>query len=289
MPLVLQYTNIENTYPGKTAPTSAGDYNRDEIEYTDKKQVDPFRYNVYLATRYVHPLDHTIRRCRTTEKWYVRWYTRPVKEHDILTMSVRTFVQKYRPRLPVVNHNPDRNTTTTRTIEEVRTVGIRVHASIERHLNGYTHNSDGFDFVYRWLDRYMTSRPDVCPLRTEMMIRTDVSLSLAGVVDCILFDRRLSTNDVLYVDIIDWKVSSSICEDSPSFLLASLQLNTYKYILQRFYGKYPIDGKVYTTLHVQSMYIVVICTMTEKVTIYNVMDMQTVLESMCHTRIKDNV
>lgn len=123
--------------------------------------------------------------------------------------------------------------------------GTRMHENIEKFYNHCQVNDESIEYSYfqRFHERY---QEEFMAYRTEWMIY-DEELKLAGSIDIIFIDK----DENLYIG--DWKRSKEIkkipfgnkCSSNPiishipdcNFWHYSLQLNTYKGILERNYNK----------------------------------------------------
>ena len=122
--------------------------------------------------------------------------------------------------------------------------GTKLHYDIECYYNGFPQENDSVEYTY--FLNFIRAFPDLKPYRTEWMI-WDKELRLAGSIDMV-FENPDGT-----LLIYDWKRSKEIkkttrflkfsttecIEHLPdtNFWHYSLQLNTYKAILEKCYGK----------------------------------------------------
>ena len=118
-------------------------------------------------------------------------------------------------------------------------------AGIERFFNGYPRAATSTCFRVWWQD-YQARFPGILPLRTNMVVRSGARHRLLGVVDLVLLDRSSSSATRACVHLLDW---------SP--WQATRRLTLYQYLLETFYGHYPIDGVVYPALEVTRRAVVV--------------------------------
>jgi hypothetical protein len=177
----------------------------------------------YLATRYAHPLDCTIRYLPLTGRWYIRWYVKS-DTPCVDTVSVTTLVDRYvGPSVPSalclgqgLGH---------------RASGVDLHRTLEWFFNGY--GSPPMEFLV-WWDAYQTRFPGIRPLRTEMIVRSSIREKLIGVVDVVLLDTLASTPDSARVHLLDWKYTSHRTLGDTSLRKGALQLNMYQYLLETF-------------------------------------------------------
>lgn len=124
------------------------------------------------------------------------------------------------------------------------TAGTEMHLDIERYYNGLYVNNESVE--YKYFENFVQDCPGLKPYRTEWMI-WDNELKFAGSIDMV-FENIDGT-----LMIYDWKRSKEIqkypkwnkyshteCVNhlpDTNFWHYSLQLNTYKAILEKNYGK----------------------------------------------------
>ncbi len=128
--------------------------------------------------------------------------------------------------------------------DEAATAGTKLHYDIECYYNGVENNNDSIE--YQYFRNFVKDNPDLKPYRTEWMI-WDRELKFAGSIDMV-YENPDGT-----LMIYDWKRSKAI-KKTDTFLKFSttdciehipdtnywhysLQLNTYKAILEKCYGK----------------------------------------------------
>jgi len=115
---------------------------------------------------------------------------------------------------------------------------------------------------YQWFQRFVRDFPDLKPYRTEWMVYYE-ELKLSGSIDMI-FENPDGT-----IQIYDWKRCKEIVYESPygkssttpcishlpdtNFWHYSLQLNTYKTILEQKYDK-KVTGLYLVCLHPNNPY-----------------------------------
>lgn len=136
--------------------------------------------------------------------------------------------------------------------DEAASAGTAMHLDIERFYNGVPVTNDSCEYAYflRFHAYFQKARPDVKPYRTEWMI-WDNTLRFAGSIDMIY--ENLDGTLLIY----DWKRSKEIKKTNhwgasahtecishlpdTNFWHYSLQLNTYKALLERNYGKKVVE------------------------------------------------
>ena len=163
---------------------------------------------------------------------------------------------------------------------EASRAGTKMHYDIECYYNGNEVSNDSTEFAY--FMRFVADFPDLVPYRTEWMIY-DQNIKLAGSVD-MLFQNADGT-----LDIYDWKRCKDIKKTDSwgkfshnplidyipdtNYWHYSLQLNTYKFILERNYG-----------VVIQGMYLVCLHPNKESYQRMKVPDLQSEVSSLCDIR-----
>lgn len=134
-----------------------------------------------------------------------------------------------------------------KTRDEAAEAGTKMHYDIECYYNNNPVNNTSIEYVY--FTQFLESCPSLIPYRTEWMIYHE-DLQLAGSVDMVYEDPNSDDGTLM---IYDWKRSKEI-KKTDSFLKFSktecishlpdtnywhysLQLNTYKAIIEEKYGK----------------------------------------------------
>lgn len=132
--------------------------------------------------------------------------------------------------------------------------GTNMHFDIECYYNELEVTNDSIEFQY--FKKFVADFPDLKPYRTEWMVYYE-ELKLSGSIDMI-FENPDGT-----IQIYDWKRSQEIVYDTPfgraitpcishlpdtNYWHYSLQLNTYKKILEDKYGK-TVTGLYLVCLH----------------------------------------
>ena len=136
------------------------------------------------------------------------------------------------------------------------TAGTALHYDIECYYNGMDVMNDSVEYAY-FLE-FVSNNKDLVPYRTEWMI-WDAELRFAGSIDMVFVNECDGT-----LLIYDWKRSKEIRKTSPwskfshtecvshlpdtNFWHYSLQLNTYKALLEKNYGK-TVSGMALVCLH----------------------------------------
>ncbi len=138
--------------------------------------------------------------------------------------------------------------------------GTNMHYDIECFYNGLNVKNDSIE--YQWFQRFVKDHSELVPYRTEWMVYYE-ELKLSGSIDMI-FENPDGT-----LQIFDWKRCKEISYESPygktaltdcinhlpdtNFWHYSLQLNTYKTILEQKYGK-TITALYLVCLHPDNPY-----------------------------------
>ena len=128
--------------------------------------------------------------------------------------------------------------------KEASTAGTKLHLDIEHYYNNIPVNNDSIE--YKYFMNFVRDFPYLKPYRTEWMI-WDNELRFAGSIDMVYEN---SDGTLL---IYDWKRSKCINKTTPfmkfshtdcishipdvNFWHYSLQLNTYKALIEKNYGK----------------------------------------------------
>lgn len=128
--------------------------------------------------------------------------------------------------------------------EEAASAGTKLHYDIECYYNGYPQQNDSVE--YQYFLNFVEANKELVPYRTEWMI-WDKELRFAGSIDMV-YENPDGT-----LMIYDWKRSKEIkktdrflkfsttecIEHLPdtNFWHYSLQLNTYKALIEKNYGK----------------------------------------------------
>lgn len=131
--------------------------------------------------------------------------------------------------------------------DEAAKAGTKMHYDIECYYNNIPVDNSSIEFGY--FMNFVRDNPDLIPYRTEWMV-WDEELRLAGSIDMV-FQNKLDKSGSLM--IYDWKRSREIVRNKQfeeyaitdcisylpdtNFWHYSLQLNTYKAILEKNYGK----------------------------------------------------
>ena len=128
--------------------------------------------------------------------------------------------------------------------DEAAQAGTKMHYDIECYYNGMDVSNDSTEYAY--FNRFLEDHPDFVPYRTEWMV-WDTELRFAGSIDMV-YENPDGT-----LMIYDWKRSKGIHKTSSfmkfshthciehipdtNFWHYSLQLNTYKALIEKNYGK----------------------------------------------------
>ena len=131
--------------------------------------------------------------------------------------------------------------------DEAATSGTKMHYDIECYYNNMNVENDSTEYQY-FID-FKNDHPNLKPYRTEWTV-FDEDLKMAGSIDMV-YENNDGT-----LSIYDWKRSKQIKKTNPfgssinklidhipdsNYWHYSLQLNTYKAILERKYGKTVTD------------------------------------------------
>lgn len=135
--------------------------------------------------------------------------------------------------------------------DEAATAGTKMHYDIECYYNDIDVENDSVEFKY--FMEFVVDHPDLVPYRTEWTVY-DKELKLAGSIDMV-YENEDGT-----LRIYDWKRSKGIIRNKQfeeysirdcishipdtNFWHYALQLNTYKAILEKNYGKKVTELKL---------------------------------------------
>ena len=184
---------------------------------------------------------------------------------------------------------------------EARAAGTALHKSIENYyLARCTRHNDAYDAItptppisspewFQFID-YATNSKYV-PFHTEWVVYSDEYHGIVGTIDMMYVKE--CDGDKLTLIIVDWKRTKKIsmwsqemgtgpCHTVPNanFFKYSLQLNTYKYILENFYENIEYNGKIYKEIDISSMYIVVFHPRLKKFARFKCPNMQHIVRKM---------
>ena len=141
--------------------------------------------------------------------------------------------------------------------DEAATAGTKMHYDIECYYNNMDISNDSTEF--KWFlefDDWVKRETNMLPYRTEMIV-WDKELKLCGSID------MLYENECGELELYDWKrckeikksnwnnyATTECIEHLPdsNFWHYALQLNTYKFMLEKNYGK-RVNGMYLVCLH----------------------------------------
>lgn len=153
-------------------------------------------------------------------------------------------------------------------------LGTALHKQIEFYYNsqGVCEFSTSQEFEYFMeYDKFTKSR-GLVPYRAEWIVYSDIHTRIVGTIDMVYVSQADKATNTLHLVIVDWKRIKAMrmwgqqhghgpCSDlmDANYFKYSLQLNIYKSILETFYngGVVSFDGHTYTTVVVDSMWLVV--------------------------------
>ena len=148
--------------------------------------------------------------------------------------------------------------------EEASSAGTKMHYDIECYWNGWQVENASIEYAYflEFVEDFQTKNPGVKPYRTEWMVYYE-EFKLSGSIDMV-FENPDGT-----LRIYDWKRCKSIDNEAfggkcaktecirhlpdAKFWHYSLQLNTYKTILEAKYGK-TVTELCLVCLHPENVY-----------------------------------
>lgn len=137
--------------------------------------------------------------------------------------------------------------------------GTKMHLEIEKFLNEYKNDENTIESSIEWkyfLNFWNDHKNELEPFRTEWKIWTE-EYKIAGSIDCVFYSKK--TNNLC---IYDWKRSKEIKMHNSytnakkpidylsdcNYIHYSLQLNLYKWILEKYYNV-KIDDLYLVILH----------------------------------------
>ena len=221
-------------------------------EYTRDTFVDTKWKPRYLAARYPHRLDGTIRR-GTADSFYVRWFQQKPEFSCADTVSVTSLVRQY---VGFDSQKPDAPQPQT----DNRLRGIELHHMIECFLNGFSPDMlgvdncpvrDDFRAFLSWWERFEREE-GASPFRTEFHVRSSAAIRVVGIIDALFWLPEASNGtDTLHLIIVDWK-----CSASTTGREYHAQINLYGYLLEEYYTPFVIDGHTFQHVCIDAMYVV---------------------------------
>jgi hypothetical protein len=163
--------------------------------------------------------------------------------------------------------------------DEARDSGTLLHKQIEDYYNSNgtttpSTQSDEFKQFLEYAD-YVKSVKGWIPARAEWIVYTDQAHALCGTIDMVYIDSKKMAREpvgsgVLHLVIVDWKrvkamkqwsqdKGSGVCSDVPNanFFHYSMQLQTYRHILENFYTPFTYNGQTINEIKVDSCWLVV--------------------------------
>lgn len=161
--------------------------------------------------------------------------------------------------------------------------GTLMHRQIENFYNGDEVNTEKIQMEWEYFNNFHQDFNKI-PYRTEWYV-FDEDSKLAGSIDMIF--RSEESNDIDLI-IVDWKRTVELKLSNPfqtglppiehlddcNFIHYSLQLNTYKYILEKNYDK-----------KIQNMFLVVIHPNNENYKMKKVLPLHKEIESMIYDKL----
>jgi len=139
--------------------------------------------------------------------------------------------------------------------------GTKLHNDIEKFYNGMEIENDSVEYGY--FKKFLADFPELRPYRTEWMVYYE-EMKLSGSIDMVFENTNTGM-----LEIYDWKRAKEIKHEAEfgkyalttcishlpdtNFWHYSLQLNTYKRILEDKYGK-RIDKLYLVVLHPDNQY-----------------------------------
>lgn len=158
--------------------------------------------------------------------------------------------------------------------------GTQLHFLLECHQNGYKLETSSYKHIpevqtyLKWKQTHFDGR-GLVPFRTEMRMRTGADLRLTGTADLLAVSADHAppseTNGTLTLHMIDWKFSRAIkrsnffesghgpCHDldNCNYSHYLLQQNTYKWMMETYFGSWTYKGHQYDKVHIATMHLAV--------------------------------
>ena len=134
--------------------------------------------------------------------------------------------------------------------------GTKMHYDIECHYNDMQVSNDSIE--YQYFQNFLQDFPDLRPYRTEWMVY-DEDAKISGSIDMVfrhtdgtylIYDWK-RVKEIKYEDEWSNKTSNTSCLKhlpDTNFWHYSLQINTYRYVLEKNYG-IQISGMYLVCLH----------------------------------------
>lgn len=152
---------------------------------------------------------------------------------------------------------------------EARTAGSLLHKQIEAfYRENKTPPGEPTTEFEQFLCYNSSIYKQFTPFRSEWVVFDDGKSRLAGTIDMVYVTK--SVGDTLHVVIVDWKrikklsiwareCGTGLCSEIPdaNYFRYALQLNLYKHILEKNYDNVSFDGKQYSKIVVDNMWLVV--------------------------------
>jgi len=191
--------------------------------------------------------------------------------------------------------------------DDAREAGTRLHNTIETFYNQFRDDEELDDPCFRtddiqqeW-DQFlhfvrMFEKKGLVPFRCEWIIYSDIKYKMCGAVD-MLFVKEVTDDGRLILVMVDWKRTKKLslygmketgtgpCSNVPNanFFKYSLQLNTYKYIIESYYKDIEYNGVIYKDIVISDMMLIVFHTNREKYMMRKCPNMQKIVHKMLET------
>ena len=239
------------------------------------------------ASRYLCAKDKRVTFVEMTHKYYVDWKDDGnIRVNDIsVTGIVKSQFNQFdadlvikKMRRPNIKGKKRYNNMTSFEIklewkkagDEACLAGSAIHSAIEDYYNMRPVKTDAVEYKQFLEYASMMVRDGAVPYRAEWIVFSDAKSKMVGTIDMTYVTK--SDGDTLHLIIVDWKRTKALktfsremgidhCSKVPdaNFFRYTLQLNLYKYILEKTYGGViEYQGRVYDRVVVDSMWIVVL-------------------------------
>lgn len=272
----------------------------------------------YLAEKYPHPRDHRIQFDDEPHHYYVDWTGDGTYDREHVE-SVTTFVHHGFPEFDAdaiikkMRASPNWRKSKYKGMsdfeikaqweqngKEARETGTKMHALFEDYFNGsLVERPPTMGVEYDQFMCFTKTVADLTPFRTEKMVFTDETTKLCGSVDMLFVVRADVASSTLVLRMYDWKRSKKISKynrwgrgncpatahlPDANFFHYSLQLSTYKWIIEKYYGGVTYEGKQYDNVVIDELYIVVCHPNRKKFLRVKLPYMKEVVEAMVELR-----
>lgn len=151
--------------------------------------------------------------------------------------------------------------------EEASSKGTKMHMNIEHYWNDLEVMNDSVEYVY--FKNFVSDYPELKPYRTEWVVYSEI-LRISGSIDMVFTAPRIDGKEGEALEIYDWKRTKEFDRNGgegrfrkfaktpcishipdSNYWHYTIQLNLYKFILEKEYGK-TIQRLVLVRMHPES-------------------------------------